>query len=321
LIRLNYLVESKVEEISPEQLSTIKLSNLWLELVDPTPEEVKAVSTVTQVPANFLKLPETHNFIDLRLDAGVDVLSFVVFYDILKAKATRPIVLAFCKDFLISVAPKEIQQIVDRAKERLSKTKNDPPGVVAYFIIDEIIDWHFVLLEGLESLTAQIEEEVVNGIPEHTLKKIFNLKTKMINLNKVIWYERGAIYNLKRSSDTSCLTAKARTLFETAHEELTRQVDIVETYREILSDAINVQLSSTSNKINGSIKKMTLVMYYLTLITLVTSFPNTVATTFGISQFGETSPIIIFTAIALSVLLPVLLLWRKNWFSSSKLDN
>jgi Mg2+ and Co2+ transporter CorA len=95
---------------------------------------------------------------------------------------------------------------------------------------------------------------------------------------------------------------------------------IVETYREILSDAINVHMSSTSNKINGSIKKMTFVMYYLTLITLVTSFPNTVSTFFGISQFGGTEPIVIFVAIMLSILLPVVWLWRNHWFSSSKLD-
>ena len=159
----------------------------------------------------------------------------------------------------------------------MSKTKNDPPSIVTYFIIDEIIAEHFYSLERLEELTAQMEEEVVNGHQSKTLKKIFNLKTKMINLNKVLWYERGLIFNLKKCGDT-CMAAKARTLFDTAHEELTRQIDIVETYREILSDAIKVHMSSTSNKINGSIKKMTLVMYYLTLITVVTSFPNTVAT-------------------------------------------
>jgi Mg2+ and Co2+ transporter CorA len=321
LIRLNCLVETKTEEISPDKLSQISLSNVWLELVDPTSEELQAVSEATKVPSNFLKLPEAHNLIDLRLETGINILTFVVFYDILKTRATRPVVMAFSKDFLITVASKEIQQIIDRSKERLSKTKNDPPSIVAYFIIDEIIAWHFILLEGLEGLTAQIEEEVVDGVPEKTLKRIFNLKTKMINLNKIIWYERGVIYDLKRCSDTTCLTAKARTMFETAHEELTRQVDIVETYREILSDAINVQLSTTSNKINGSIKKMTFVMYYLTLITLVTSFPNTIATFFGIGQFGQTAPYIIFIAIGLSVLLPVILLWRNHWFSSSKLDN
>ncbi len=319
MIRVIHLLDDKEEEISIEKLQTVPLTDVWLELVDPSPEELQAVSTVTKVPSNFLKLPKTHNVIDLRLEMGVNILSFVVFQDIFKEKDAFPVVMAFSKDFLITVAPKEIQHIIDTAKERLINTKNEPPSIVTYFVIDEIIAEHFHLLEHLEDLTAKLEEEVVNGTPDQTLKKIFTLKTKMVNLNKVLWYERGVIFNLKRCNDINCFSNRARTLFDTAHEELTRQIDIVQTYREILSDAINVQMSSTSNKINGAIKKMTFVMYYLTLITLVTSFPNTIATTFGISQFGETPPIIIFTAIALSILLPVVWLWRNKWFNSTKL--
>lgn len=320
MIRVICLSDSKEEEVSLEKLSTLNPSNTWLELTDPSPEELKAVSNLTHVPAEFLKLPKARNVIDLRLEIGVTIITFVAFQDVLKAKDASPVVMAFSKDFLVTVAPKEVQKVISNAKTRMSKTRNDPPSVVAYFIVDEILAEHFVLLEHLDEVTAQIEAEVVNGASEATLKKIFNIKTKMVKLTKILWYERGVISNLKRCSDASCLSAKARTMFETSHEELTRQIDIVETYREILSDAINVQLSSTSNKINGSIKKMTLVMYYLTLITLVTSFPNTVATFFGIAQFGETDSIIIFTAIVLSVVLPILVLWRQKWFSSSRLN-
>jgi Mg2+ and Co2+ transporter CorA len=320
LIRVIHLFDSKEELFNSEQLPKTGLANVWFELVDPSPEELQAVSAATQVPVNFLRLPKTRNVIDLRLEIGVSIATFIVFRDILKTKDAYPVVMAFSKDFLVTVAPKTVQPLIDNAKNRMNKNRNDPPSVVTYFIIDEIIAEHFLLLERLEELTAQIEEEVADGAPEKTLKKIFNLKTKMVNLNKVLWYERGLIFNLKKCGDTSCMSSKARTLFETAHEELTRQIDIVETYREILSDAINVHMSSTSNKINTSIKKMTLVMYYLTLITLVTSFPNTVATFFGISQFGSTSSLVIFAAIALSVVLPVAWLWKNRWFNSSKLD-
>ena len=109
------------------------------------------------------------------------------------------------------------------------------------------------------------------------------------------------------------MSAKARSLFDTTHEELTRQIDIVETYREIMSDAINVHLSAVSNKINLSIKALTVVIFYLTIITTITSFPNTVATFFGISQFGNTNAIVIFIAILLSIILPFIWLWRKKW--------
>jgi magnesium transporter len=264
-------------------------------------------------------LPKARNVIDLRLEMGFSIVTFVVFHDILKTKDVYPVVMAFSKDFLVTVANKEVQRIINTAKERMSKTKNDPPSMVTYFIIDEIVAEHFIFLERLEELTAQLEEEVVDGTTAKTLKKIFSLKTKMINLNKVLWYERGLIFNLKKCGDT-CMASKARTMFDTAHEELTRQIDIVETYREILSDAITVHMSSTSNKINSSIKKMTLVMFYLTLITVVTSFPNTVATFFGIAQFGNTNSYIVFTAVILSVILPLMWLWRKQWLSSRKLD-
>jgi Mg2+ and Co2+ transporter CorA len=320
LIRVICLSDGKEEQVGPEKLSTINLSNVWVELVDPLPEEIKAVAAKTKVPADFLKLPKARNAVDLRLETGVNIITFVAFQDILKAKDACPIVMAFSKDFLVTVAPKEVQELINNAKARISKTRNDPPSVVAYFIVDEIIAEHFILLEHLDDVTAQIEADVANGASEKTLKKVFNIKTKMVKLTKLLWYERGIISNLKRCSDTACMSAKTRTLFETSHEELTRQIDIVETYREILSDAINVYMSSTSNKINSSIKKMTFVMYYLTLITLVTSFPNTIATFFGISQFGNTDVLIIFGAITLSVALPAVWLWKKGWFSSSKLD-
>jgi magnesium transporter len=225
--------------------------------------------------------------------------------------------MAFSKNFLITVARKEIQPIINLAKQRMSKTKNDLPAQVTYFIIDEIVASHFVHLQKIEEMTSQIEEEVVEGTSQQTLKKIFNLKSKMISLNKTLWYERGMIFNLKSCGDT-CMPAKARNLFDATHEDLTRQIDIVETYREILSDAINVHLSAVSNKINFSIKSLTIVIFYLTIVTTVTSFPNTVATFFGISQFGNTNVVIIIALVLLSVILPFIWLWRKKWL---KLEN
>ena len=112
-------------------------------------------------------------------------------------------------------------------------------------------------------------------------------------------------------------SARARTLFDTPHEYLIRQIDIVGTYREILSDAINAYLSTVSNRINNSIRSLTLVMFYLTIITTITSFPNTVATFFGISQFGNTNALIIFAVLLISIILPFTWLWKRKWL---KLD-
>lgn len=302
-----------------EEVKVLSLSNVWLEIVDPTENELQAVSDATQLPVNFLRLPKTDGYVDLRLEEGYGIINFLVMQDVVSTKKVYPVVIAFSKNFLVTVAKKEIQPIVNNAKERMSKAKVDPPSQVAYFILDEIVANHYVHIEKLENLTAKIEEEVVEKTSSETLKRIFKLKTTMISFNKILWYERGLIFNLHKCDD-SCMAAKARTLFDTTHEDLTRQIDIVETYREILSDAINVHLSAISNKINLSIKALTVVIFYLTIVTTVTSFPNTVATFFGISQFGNTNIAIISFAILLSIVLPFIWLWRKNWLTSKRLD-
>jgi magnesium transporter len=317
MIRLVQLSTNSESPIQPQELQTQSLTNVWLELVEPTQDELQAVSDATQIPIGFLRLPKTDGVVNLRLETGYSVIGFLAMQDVVSTKKAYPLIMAFSKNFLITVTCKETQTILSIVKERMSKTKIDPPSQVTYFIIDEIVANHYNQLEKLERLTSQIEEEVVEKTKPETLKKIFRLKSNMISFNKALWYERGLIFNLRRCGD-SCMAAKARSLFDTTHEDLTRQIDIVETYREVLSDAINVHLSSISNKINFSIQSLTIVIFYLTIITTLTSFPNTVATFFGISQFGGTSLAVIAAALILSIVLPFIWLWKKRWLSFEK---
>jgi magnesium transporter len=319
MIRAVDLGNNAEKTIQPEDLKALSVSNVWLELVDPTENELQAVSDATQVPVNFLRLPQTSGVVDIRLEQDYGIINFLILQDVVSTKKAYPVVMVFSKNFLVTVIKKEVQPIVNTAKERMSKTKIDPPAQVTYFIIDEIVANHYMQIEKLENLTAKMEEEVVEKTSSDTLKKIFKLKSNMISFNKILWYERGLVFNLKKC-DGNCMDERARSLFDSTHEELTRQVDIVETYREILSDAINVYLSAISNKINLSIKALTVVIFYLTIVTTVTSFPNTVATFFGISQFGNTNIAIISAVLLVSIVLPLVWLWRKNWLTSKRLD-
>ncbi len=312
MIRAIDLDDNSEKEIDVKSLPDSELRNVWLELVDPTNEELQAVSAKVGISSNFLELPKTDNLVNLRLEDDFVVINFLILHENGAIGEFYPVVMVFSKTFLITVVKRADKQVFGTAKARMNKIKVDPPAHVAYFLIDEIVSGHFLRLEKLEELTAHLEEEVVEKTSADTLKKIFNLKTKLVGFNKTLWYERGLIFNLKTCGD-ACVPPKIRSLFDTTHEDLTRQIDIVETYREILSDAINVHLSAISNKINLSIQSLTVVIFYLTIVTTVTSFPNTVATFFGISQFGQTNIWIIFAAILLSMVLPLVWLWRRKW--------
>ena len=312
MIRGINLGDNSEKEIDPTLLQDLALDNIWLEITNPTENELQGIADKIGLSRHFLELPETDGAVNLRLEDDYSIINFLMVQDLTSTYETQPIVLVFSKAFLVTVSRGISQPVMDMAKERMSKTKVDPPAQVAYFIIDEIVSSHFGQMEKLEELASSIEEEVVEKTSPNTLRKIFNLKSRLVNFNKTLWYERGLIFNLKTCGD-ACMPAKTRSLFDTTHEDLTRQIDIVETYREIMSDAINVHLSAVSNKINLSIQSLTVVIFYLTIITTVTAFPNTVATFFGISRFGNTDVWIIVAAIAVSIILPFVWLWRKNW--------
>jgi len=319
MIRYVDLQTNTEKEIQAEDVETFSLTNVWFELVDPTENELQAVAEAVDISINFLRLPKSHSGVDLRLEPDFGVINFLVMQDVVATKKVYPMVVVFAKNFLLTITKKEALPIINIAKARMSKAKIDPPSEVAYFIIDEIIADHYIHIEKLEEVTSKIEEEVLEKNSSETLKHIFKLKTNMVRFNKILWYERGLVFNLRKCSD-DCMPTKVRSLFDTTHEDLTRQIDIVETYREILSDAINVHLSAVSNKINLSIQGLTVVIFYLTIVTTLTSFPNTIATFFGISQFGNTDVAIVAVAILLSIVLPFVWLWRKNWLRFPKMQ-
>ncbi len=319
MIRILNLQDDTEAAVAVSSLPNTVLANMWLELIDPTEEEIRAVAEKTGISANFLTLPKTDGPVSLRLEPDFTLINFVIVKDITAPRDVHPIIIASGKNFLATVSRGESQDIINVAKERMSKTRIDPPAQVTYFLIDEIVNSHFVHLEKLEDLTSNLEEGVVRKTSPEMLKNILSLKTNLVHLNKTLWYERSLVFNLRKCSD-SCMAAKARTMFDTTHEDLTRQIDIVETYREIMSDAINVHLSAVSNRINFSIRSLTVVIFYLTIVTTVTSFPNTVATFFGISRFGNTDVYVIVVALLLSTILPVVWLWRKKWLKYKHTD-
>lgn len=312
MIRSVRLSDNTEVEIKLEELQNLKLANVWLEIIDPTTDELKVVAEKSGIPLDFLKLPETGNIINLRLEPEFVVVNIVIVRDIFATKEGSPIIIAWSKDLLITIGTSGDEKFFHLAKERMHASKVDPPSTVAYYVVDEIISDHFMHLEKVEDLTNSLEEEALEKTDPATVKRIFGLKARLTSFNKILWYERGLVFNLKKS-EAVYMPSKARNLFDTTHEYLTRQIDILDTYREIMSDAINAYLSTVSNRINSSIRSLTLVMFYLTVVTTITSFPNTVATFFGISQFGNVDRMIIFAALMLSIVLPFLWLWRRKW--------
>src|SRR3972149_4163456 len=159
MLRLVSLADNVELEIKLKDLQRTQLTGIWLEVVDPTKEELAKVSEVSGIPLDFLKLPESSNVVNLRLEPDFGVINFVIVREIFEAKEVNPLVIAFSKDFLVTVAKSEDQRIINLAKNRLDKVKVDQPAVAAFYGLDEVGGDHFIHLERIEELASRGEEE------------------------------------------------------------------------------------------------------------------------------------------------------------------
>ncbi len=67
MIRLVQLGNNSESIIAPSELPCQKLCNVWIELVDPSVDELQAVADCTQIPLGLLRLSENRE-IDLRIE-------------------------------------------------------------------------------------------------------------------------------------------------------------------------------------------------------------------------------------------------------------
>ena len=165
------LGDNTEKTMEPQEVKALSISNVWLELVDPTENELQAVSDATQVAINFLRLPKTEGYVNLRLEQGFGIINFPVMQDVTSTKKSYPVVVAFSKNFLVTVAKKETQSIVNTVKERMSKSKIDPPAQVTYFIIDEIVSNHYIQIEKLRVSLPRWRRKWLRKSPRTLLRK------------------------------------------------------------------------------------------------------------------------------------------------------
>lgn len=306
------LVDNSEQTLKPGEVKELKLENTWIDLKDPNEAEMKAILEKLDMPLNIVKPADLSTMADIHFAEESIVMYFASIGPELDPKNVTPITMIFSKNSLVTVRMKDMNAI-DKAKKRLHKSKADSPCYVIYSIVDEMVTEYYTYLELVEDETAELEEKILENQREEILKDMFRLKSKLISFNKLLWYERGALFSLKKT-EKPFVTSKMRTCFDDLHDDLARQIDIVETFREILSDGLDAYLSKVSNTINLSIKNLTTVMLYLTIITTVTTFPNTIATIFGIPVFGtNTDWRIILLLLALSTVFPLIWLLKKKW--------
>jgi magnesium transporter len=105
------------------------------------------------------------------------------------------------------------------------------------------------------------------------LRRIFSLKRDLVEMRRVISPERDMFArNAERISDIRGLQSDDRLYFRDLYDSLSRISELVDSYRDLLSGATDMYLSTIANRQGEVNKQLTMIATIFLPLTFVTGF-------------------------------------------------
>lgn len=168
-------------------------------------------------------------------------------------------------------AGSEFDDLRERIRAGKGRARTSGVDYLAYCLVDTVVDDYFVSLEKLAERIELLEEELVSNPTTDTLELIHRLKTDMIFLRRSVWPLR-EIVNRLIVSDGGLVKPPTVPYWRDVYDHTIHAIETMETYREILSGMLDIYLSSMSNRLNETMKVLTLIATVFIPLTFMTGW-------------------------------------------------
>lgn len=215
--------------------------------------------------------------------------------------------------FIVSVHKKPME-IVDNC---LKRYKSEPRTVekgcdfIFYMLSDHLVDGYFPLLDKIEDEIDELEDIIISSPSRGSLARIFLLKQNLVSLRKIVSPLR-EVFGLIHRRESGLIKDKTYIYIRDVHDHLMRIYDMIDTYRDIMGNTLDIYLSTVSNGLNEVMKRLTIIATIFLPLGFVVGF-------FGMNfqgmPFGNT--LLFILAIILCFLIPIgMISWfyKKGWF-------
>ncbi|MFH1750531.1 MAG: magnesium/cobalt transporter CorA [Candidatus Micrarchaeota archaeon] len=174
-------------------------------------------------------------------------------------------------NYVISFQERE-GDVFDGIRERIRKAKGRIRSLgadyLAYCLMDSVVNNYFDILEKLGEEMDGLEELILNDPTLKSLEKLHHLKSETVFLKRSIWPMRELIGTLQRG-DSKLVKKITAVYFRDLYDHAIQISEVIETFRETLTEIREVHLSGTSNKLNEVMKTLTIIATIFIPLTFV----------------------------------------------------
>jgi magnesium transporter len=155
--------------------------------------------------------------------------------------------------------PETIFDSIDhRIRTEDSRLRRNDASFLLYSLLDAIVDHFFPVLEELSGRLEDLEETVLAGGNPEVLKGIHRTKRELVLLRRNAWPMRELINQLHRDNHEG-VSDTTRTYMRDIYDNLIQILDLLETYRELITSLTETYLSTVSQRLNDIVKTLTII--------------------------------------------------------------
>ena len=185
---------------------------------------------------------------------------------------SEQLAIVLCENTVISFQEPHGGDAFDIIRNRLRQCKGRVRKLgadyLAYALMDAVVDCYFTAIEKIGDKIEEIEEEIISNSDKKSLLQLYHLKREMIYLRKQVWPMRDMINNMVRS-ETNLINPTSDIYLRDLSDHVTRIIDTVETYRDLLSGIMDIYLSTNANRMNEVMKVLTIMSSIFIPVTFI----------------------------------------------------
>jgi magnesium transporter len=234
---------------------------IWLDIDDPNDADMERVGREFGLhPLAIEDAVRRHQ--RPKIDIYQDSV-FIVFYAlelIDDRPRTREISLFAGRHYMITVHEGDLAVLEETAirwnDAVLKQTATPSIGLLVYSLLDSIVDGYFPVIDELAERVDDLEMQIFAGDAVETHEELFELKKDLLAVRRVVAPERDVMNVLVRR-DAPLFSREEITYFQDVYDHLLRITDSVDTYRDLLSSALDISVSMASFRLDETVKRMT----------------------------------------------------------------
>jgi magnesium transporter len=211
-----------------------------------------------------------------KLDSFVDYV-FLVFYGAWRhgredREPLREVHLFISGQYLVTIHRDPLRPL-EQQREQLQGRVLHSEQFLLYRVFDALTDSFFPLLSDMDSEIDELESAMLVNPTDRQLERLFSLKRQLVAMRKVVTPQRDLFArSVDQIAELPGLELDERDYFRDVYDHLIRISDLIDTYRDLLSGATDLYLSTVSNRQNDVMKQLTVIATIFLPLSLITGF-------------------------------------------------